>query len=408
MSKQSNWTQLRDGATLHAEQLLQLADDTFASAAGVAAGVGAAGKFVVPSSNGREVVNRIELDHEGRSLVLDNVRVLTSGGFCASVPPPQKEFVLPPSGLPCLNLYVRPYLTAAGVTDAVWEAQPATQARGVCLVRWTDERFVVVPEPYSIGSLDALRLLFEELVAAGSSLYQMLINGPPTAAARLGLLPPERSELAALGVHIERLLDMAPSTPLAVARPSLLQLGRELYGWFCFAAARRSGRDATGLTADLLSRRALLVRGNLPVPDYAQGLVMRPSDGSMWIQFVETLLRSTVGFTRVLQGEKDEDTVQPIETFEPDLWPDGLGLRYALPDAAQLKIRCDLSHPVEPLLLWGLGVRTEVPHLRSTPLDPLQPGRYEAHIGPISVPPGQDLVLVVDSSEVVVSVSLSR
>lgn len=410
MNKQHDWTQLRDGATLHAEQLLQLADDAYAAAASVASGVGAAGCFVSPSAGATEAVNRIDFDHDARSVELDNVRVLTRGGFCATLPPPRKSFVVPADGnLHCLNLYARPYASASGVTDAVWEAHRASSARGVCLVEWSNERFRLVPEPYTLGALDSLRSAFSELAEAAASLYQMLVNAPPTAFARIGLLPPERSELGALGVSLERVSFISFATPLSVAGPLFLQLANELYGWFCFAAARRSGRDASGLTADLLGRRALVQKGNLPVPDYAQSLVLRPADGSTWVELVEGLARSAVGLMRVLQGEKDEDTLQPIDTFEPDLWPDGLGLRYALPDGGgQLKFRCDLSHSIEPLLLWGLGSRAEVPHLRSTPLDALQPGRFEANIGPLDVPAGQDLVLVVDSSEVVVSVSLSR
>jgi hypothetical protein len=410
MNRRNDWTQLRDGVTLHAEQLLNLADDAYLAAAGVAAAVGAAGHLVAASAVPSETLNAFEFNHEGHSVELENLRILTHGGLKAFVPPPRKAFVLPPGGeLPYLNVYVRDFTAGAGLTETIWESQPAVGSRGVPLVHWNGERFRLLAQPFTIGALDGVRQAFAEVFASTNTLIALLLQKNPKVGARIGLAPDEYSALGSLLQSLERVQYLSLMSPLVVARPVFFELALEVYSWFSFSAGRRSGRGAADLGADVLSRHALVRQGNLPVPDYAQNLTMRPGDGSGWIELMESLARSVFGLTRVLQGERDEDTMDPIERFEPDLYPDGLGLRFALPEAGgRMQVRCDMSHAFEPVLLWGLGGRTDSPHLRAAPVDTVQPGRYEAKIGPFNASPNQELVIVVDSADVVVSVSLTR
>ncbi len=407
MNGSSDWIHLRDGATLHASQLLALADSARVQAGRAAASVGSAGTFFSPMNPPETVVNRIEFDVEARCMDVENLFVLTQGGLCAELPPPKKSFAVPPGGEErFLNLYARSYREGAGKSEPVWESAPRVGEDVVCLAEWTGERFVLFPEPASIGALDSLREAFAEAYGNARNLSDVLLGCDAVALGRLGVNAGAESCVSGVALALRRFQYVGPSTPFAVAAPTFYELGTELASWLAFASVRQGAGAGASLQPDLFSRLRLLHRPGAPVPEYARALLKRPFGGSEITEYVESLSRALIGLARVVLGESDTETLKPIEEFEPELYPDGLGLRYVVPPGVSSGLTCRISAKFAPQLLWGVGLADTMPFLRPAVVSPTEPGVFEAILGPIPVGSGQHLVLVTEQRSVSIQISL--
>lgn len=142
------------------------------------------------------------------------------------------------------------------------------------------------------------------------------------------------------------------------------------------------------------------------MPEYARALLKRPFGGSEITEYVESLSRALIGLARVVLGESDTETLKPIEEFEPELYPDGLGLRYVVPPGVSSGLTCRISAKFAPQLLWGVGLADTMPFLRPAVVSPTEPGVFEAILGPIPVGSGQHLVLVTEQRSVSIQISL--
>lgn len=407
MNGSSDWIHLRDGATLHASQLLALADSARVQAGRAAASVGAAGTFFSPMNPPAAVVNRIEFDVDARCMDVENLFVLTQGGLCVELPPPKKSFAVPPGGDErFLNLYARSYREGGGKSEPVWEGAPKSGENVVCLAEWTGERFVLFPEPASIGALNSLREAFAEAYGNARNLSDVLLGCDVVALGRLGISPGVEGSVSGLALALRRFLYVGPGTPYAVAAPTFYELGSELASWLAFASARRGAGTGASLQPDLFSRLRLLARPGAPVPEYAKGLTKKPFGGSEITEYVESLSRALVGLARVVLGESDTETLKPLEEFEPELYPDGLGLRYLLPPSMNSALNCRISAEYAPQLLWGVGPADTMPFLRPAVVSRTEPGVFEATLGPIPGGSAQHLVVVIEQRSVSIQISL--
>lgn len=408
MNGSSDWIHLRDGATLHASQLLALADSVRVQAGRAAASVGSAGTFFSPMNPPETIVNRIEFDAEARCMDVENLFVLTQGGLCAELPPPKKSFAVPPGGKErFLNLYVRSYREGAGKSEPVWESEPRVSEDVVCLAEWTGERFVLFPEPASVGALNSLREAFADAYGNARNLSDVLLGCESTALGRLGVNPGGESCLSGIVFALRRFQYLGPGTPFAVAAPLFYELGSELASWLAFASARRGAGAGASFQPDLFSRLRLLGQPGAPVPEYAKGLLKKPFGGTEITEYVESLSRALVGLARVVLGESDTETLKPMEEFEPDLYPDGLGLRYVIPPGVSSGLICRISAEYAPQLLWGVGPADTMPFLRPAVVSNRESGVFEATLNPIPVGSGQHLVLVTEQSSVSIQISLN-
>jgi hypothetical protein len=404
MARAEDWKQLRDGAALHASHLFQIAEHGESAAAAVALAAGLSGRFV-GALNPQHEVNVIGTDDDSRTVDIEGIHVITAGGFLASLPGGKKSFVLPTDEkLRFLNLYVRDFKTTA-----VWEASDATGPRGICLVERTDRGFQIKPKPADLRSLGRVAVAFGALRASAATLRQTLIDIDAQGLSELRLAAQDAHHLGGLFGALEQVLYLADDAPLSAALPMFRRLAEQCRGWASFIAASSGAGQGSAALPDDLGRARLSQRGNLPLPDYFAPLEGAPGDGTGHIVYVEALARTVIGLNRTICGERDEDAIKPIETFDPDLFPgDGLGLRYALPDATELTFRCDLSSPTEPQLYWGMAPAGAMPNLRALALDSTAAGRFEAFLGPVSPGPADQLVLILDDSQVALRVFLPR
>ncbi len=404
MARTDDWKTLRDGVALHANHLFQIGEHGETVAAGVALAAGLGGRFVAALGDGQRV-NSIQIDDQARTLDVENVHVVTAGGYLASLPGAKKSFVAPAaSESRFLNLHHRDFKTTA-----VWENKDAEGPRSVGLAEWTGQGFRLKPPPADVSALAPVADAFAALQEGAQELKQTLLELDDKGLTELRLQASEAHHLSSLYVALERVLYLARDASLGVALPLLMHLAEQCRGWASFVAAKSGAGQGSFATPDVMGRARLSQTANLPLPDYLQDLDKPPVDGSDHIRFFEALARTIVGLNRVIRGERDEDALEPFETFDPDLFPgDGLGLRYAPPSSAELTFRCDLSAPRPPELYWGMAHAGVVPNLRVVPLDSTAGGRYEALLGPVSPEPGEQLVLVVDDARVSLRVYLPR
>ncbi len=400
MNKPQKWKELRDGSRLHAVHLFELSDAAREATATAIAAAGASGRFINPSGDAEQSVNRIELDADNRILDIDNLMLLTPGGFLAELPPPRKSFEVPPDGEHrFLNLYARSFEEGAGKTDAKWEKDPAGGARGVCLAEWHAEQGLrLAPLPFSLNALAGVKERHAELVEAAGTLVQLLVSGDPRVHSQLRLNVQSQHFLGPLLTALEACTSLPFTTPLDVALPHYRALAVELRSWFCFLALATQGGANAALQPDPIIRRAAASRGSLGLADYVQALGAPTQDGSQLLTFMDALGRGTVGITRTILGERDEDPLEPIEVFEPDPWPDGSGFKYRLPSGTQVSLRCEVLFDMEPQLMWGVGAAGALPQLRALPMERPEPGRFETTIGPFSLNADEELVLVLDDA----------
>jgi len=411
VTKTLKWNDLRDGSRLHAAHLFELADAAREATAAAIAGAGAGGRFINPGLAADTSVNLIQLDDDNRIVDIDNLVLLTPGGFLAELPPPRKSFVVPPDGEHLfLNLYAQDYATGAGKTEAKWEKKSPSQARGVCLAQWhpDQERLRLIPTPFTLNAMANTRQAHAELVEAASTLVGLLISGDPRVNGQLRLTPPTQHYAGSLVSALESTANLSPNTPLDVALPHYTALAIELKSWFCFVATASQGGANRGLQPDPLTRRATATRGSLGLPDYVQALEPLPRDGTELLALMDALARATVGMTRSILGERDEDPLEPIEVFEPDPWPDGSGFKYRLQAGVEVTLRCEVLFDVEPQLMWGMGQAGLLPQLRALPLERPEPGRFETTVGPFTLGPNEELVLVLDDAAAALRVYQKR
>ncbi len=400
MEKTLKWKDLRDGSRLHAAHLFELADAAREATASAIAGAGASGRFINVNASSEQTVNSILLDNDNRILDIDNLLLLTPGGFLAELPPPRKSFAVPPDGdNRYLNLYARSFADGGGKTDANWEQAAANHARGVCLAEWSaDQGIRLLPLPFTLGALAQANELRAELAEAATALVALLASGDPRVHKQLRLNAQTQHFLGPLLTALECSAALAPTTPLDAAVPHLAALAVELRSWFCFLAVATQGGPNAMLAPDPIVRRAAAARGTVGLADYVAALGISPKTGSELLLWMDALARGTVGITRTIMGERDEDPLEPIEIFEPDPWPDGSGFKFRLPAGAPINLRCEVLFDLEPQLMWGTGPADILPQLRALPLEHPEPGRFETTIGPFTLGADEELVLVVDDA----------
>ena len=400
MSNQSSWLELKDGVQLHADHIFQLADEGAATAARMAVALGTAGRLAIPGDPS-PCRNAIRTDDEAQTIEVENLAVLTAGGYLAELPPPAKAFTLPAGGAePFLNFYARSY-GEGGNTEARWEKQAAHDPRAVTLVQWRADQstFEVHPMPHSIIAQSEASELLRGISEGVDKLSTALFSTGQNGLARLALRPQQRHLLATLLNSGERVQALDAGVPVSVAISTIRVFATELLGWFQHSSMAVPSDDP-GEAPDAVVR--LMIRQATPdgLADYVKQLQLNPQSGTLLLRWLEVVRAATVGLGRLIIGEADEDPLEPVEQFEPDAWPDGLGLKYALKAGGRtVTLRCDMQAGIEPQLWWGVGPAGPLPHMEPDTLKQTEPGSFEALLTPAEMSENDLIAGIIDSPD---------
>lgn len=409
MKQDPNWKLLKDGQRLHAAHLFQLVDSDRENTATLVTGLGGAGRFLADTtssdsgtSSRNAKCNQIQLDHTQHIIDVENIRLTTTGGHLVALPPPKKSFAVPvDDGELFLNLYAEDFEHGSGKTVHRWEKQPPQHQRGVCLAYWepTSAQLRVSPLPYAINSLHAVDELHTELVSAAQTLLDVLLQGSSEILARLHLTGLNQLHLGGLLATLQGATSITADTPLETARGPLTQLAIELEGWFCYLTAAHNDGPFSAVQPDPVVRAIAAKREQAGLAGYVKALRIRPRTGSHLITFMESLCRACVGLKRRALGESDEDPLEPIDTFLPDLFAEGKGYRFNLPIGAPVQVRCEILTSDAPEVFWGAWPSGGSSDLRPLLVDATAVSRFESSLGAVTLEPEHQLVVVVNNGE---------
>jgi hypothetical protein len=394
------WHELEDGDPFHALHVRQLADAALDASAQLAIGIGAAGRFVVPSG-AQSVFNRIELDEQTAVVELEDVALVTASGQLARVPLPCKSKPIADGEHGFLNLYARPFANGSGGSDLCWEHELPKDPRGIGLAEWRrpTNTLEILPLPFSIRAQHAVEKSHGQLAQACAALSASVHSAAPDALARLSVSAAQRSLLEPLLEALEGVGAMGADVPIPVARIQWCSVARLAASWLCYAVAREDGRDAS---ADAWSRRELMrcTSGSDRQDDLAQLCRLEPATGSALLRWLDRVTSAVERVRALLEGASEELRLVPFESDVPEGWP--LGVRYGFvlpPRSDEAAVRCEIEAAQRPSVYSAQFSSSQSPRLTLRQLrvaESLESGLRRFELA-LAAPPGPDtLVLVVD------------
>lgn|GEM_PF-2734608 len=405
MANEKTWRQLVDGDRLHSRHILQLADEgrQFAGSLFVAACeppvlIASLASSRSPSASESGKRNVLSVEVEKRRLWLDDIAVVTRAGRLASVPPPSKSIDLPSGGdgrdFLTLKLETFEESNGRGSASPNWVTREESLRADVVLGEWSErtQELIFIPLPLLLSSQSEVEQQHQALKSACGELWEALVMAEPRSLQRIGVEAEQRYLLDPLVQALERIQSQGAGMLASAAMRELSALQLELAGWYRHLSAKSAAGSSLVVNPDCIGRRRLAaLRGNDGLPDEFALLAFPAPTTSSLIASLARLASVVANFTRVILGQSEEVSINPINEFALPM-----GGRAYVYDLAQFAgkecgFRVELLADVEPQLLWGLDTAG---HPLLTPLEFTGGGgRFDGVVPPFVPLPSHKLTI---------------